>query len=227
MKKNPISYAKLYINDNELTYQIKYSKKAKYLRLQINPSTGLEVVLPRRCRIEEAEKFIFKKKEWVLKHLKVLPLKEDFSYFGKRVDINQKFNLFNDKHRLSFKKNILQIESPQGSKETQEILYNIWLKHIAKNYLSERTWRLAQKYKFTIGQIRIRDQKTRWGSCSTSGNISLNYRLMKYKKEVIDYVIIHELCHLKEMNHSKKFWKLVESIIPNYRSLKTELRGGM
>lgn len=227
MKKNRISYAKLYINDNELTYQIKYSNKAKYLRLQINPSTGLEVILPHRCRIEEAEKFIFKKKEWVLKHLKVLPLKENFAYFGKKIGINQTFNLFTDKHKLSFRKNILLIESPPGSEESQEIIYNIWLKHIAKNYLSNRTSQLARKYKFKIGHIRIRDQKTRWGSCSTSGNISLNYRLMKYRKEIIDYVIIHELCHLKEMNHSKKFWKLVESIIPNYRVFKAELRGGI
>lgn len=227
MKKNTISYAKLYINDNELTYQVKYSKKAKYLRLQINPSTGLEVVLPRRCRIEEAEKFIFKKKEWVLKHLKVLPLTEDFSYFGKKIEIIQKYNLFLERHRISFNKNTLSIESPPGSDDKREVIYNVWLRHLAKNYLTERTKELAQKYKFRIGQIRIRNQKTRWGSCSTSGNISLNYRLMKYRKEIIDYVIIHELCHLKEMNHSKKFWMLVEKIIPEYKIAKKELKGGM
>jgi predicted metal-dependent hydrolase len=227
MKKNTISYAKLYINDNELTYQIKYSKKAKYLRLQINPSTGLEVVLPRRCRLEEAEKFIFKKQDWVLKHLKVFPLREEYTYFGKNIRVNQKYNLFLDKHRIRFNKNVLLIESPAGSEEKAETLYNIWLKHIAGKYLVERTVVLAHKYKFSFGHISIRNQKTRWGSCSTSGNISLNYRLIKYRKEVIDYVIIHELCHLKEMNHSRKFWKQVESIIPNYRILKTELKGGV
>ncbi|HEY6906360.1 MAG TPA: M48 family metallopeptidase, partial [Ignavibacteriaceae bacterium] len=66
----------------------------------------------------------------------------------------------------------------------------------------------------------------RWGSCSASGNISLNYKLMKYRKELIDYVIIHELCHLKEMNHSKKFWKLVEGLVTEYKSLKRELKSG-
>jgi predicted metal-dependent hydrolase len=104
------------------------------------------------------------------------------------------------------------------------LIYSAWLKHLAKNYLSERTTKLAGKYNFSVRQIRIRSQKTRWGSCSTSGNISLNYKLMKYRKELIDYVIVHELCHLREMNHSKKFWKHVEKIIPDYKLLKKELK---
>ena len=224
MKKNRINYAKLFINDNELTYQIKYSKKAKYLRLQIHPSTGLEVILPRRCKLEEAEKFIIKKKEWVLKHLSVNPVKEQFFYFGKKVEVHQRYNLFQVKHKIRFNKNILLIESPPGAANKPDVFFNIWLKHTAKKYLPERTTIIAGKYKFKIGHISIRNQKTRWGSCSTSGNISLNYRLMKFRKEVIDYVIIHELCHLKEMNHSKKFWNLVEHIVPDFKFLKKELK---
>ncbi len=224
MTKNRISYAKLFINDSELTYQVRFSKKARYLRLQINPSTGLEVVLPSGCKKEEAEKFIFKKKDWILKHLKTVSLFEDFTYLGNKININQRYNLFLNKHKINFKKNILLIESPSGSKEDLNVIYNAWLKHLAKSYLPERTLGLAQKNKFTFNQLRIRNQKTRWGSCSTSGNISLNYRLMKYRKEVIDYVIAHELCHLNEMNHSKKFWKLVERIIPDYKLLKKELK---
>jgi predicted metal-dependent hydrolase len=224
MKKNTISYAKLYINDNELTYQIRYSQRAKYIRLQINPSTGLEVVLPRRCKVEEAEKFVNKKKEWISKYLKAVPLTEEFSYLGKKLEINQKFNLFLYRHKVSFSKNVLSIESPAGSDDKVETIYTAWLRHVAKSYLPERTQILAQKHGFIVKQIRVRSQKTRWGNCSTSGRISLNYRLMKYRKEVIDYVIIHELCHLKELNHSKKFWRLVETIIPDYKLLKKELK---
>ena len=223
MTKNRISYARLNINDSELTYQIRFSNKAKYLRLQINPSTGLEVVLPQRCKLEEAEKFIFKKKDWILKHLKTVSVTEDFTYFGNKIEINQRYNLFLNRHKIIFRKNILFVESPSGSNEDLTVIYNAWLKHIAKNYLAERTIKLARKYNFTLRQIRIRNQKTRWGSCSTSGNISLNYKLMKYRKEVINYVIIHELCHLKEMNHSKKFWKLVEKILPGYKLLRNGL----
>ena len=72
--------------------------------------------------------------------------------------------------------------------------------------------------------IRIKDQKTRWGSCSSKGNINLNWRLILAPKEVMYYVIIHELCHLREMNHSQAFWKLVESICPDYRDHRQWLK---
>lgn len=224
MNKKKISYARLYINDTELTYQVRYSQKAKYLRLQINPSTGLEVIIPRRCKSEDAEKFIYKKKDWILKHLNAIPVREEFSFLGSKIEVKQKFDLFFERHKVSFQRGSLVIESPPGSAEKIEAIYNTWLKHRAAAYLPERTRTLAGKYGFTCGRISIRSQKTRWGSCSTSGNISLNYKLMKYSPRIIDYVIIHELCHTKQMNHSKKFWKHVEAIVPDYKEIKRELK---
>ena len=78
-------------------------------------------------------------------------------------------------------------------------------------------------YSSEIGKIGIRGQYTRWGSCSSKGNLSFNYTLLQFREEVIDYVIIHELCHLKEMNHSKRFWKLVGKLCPDYKNLRKEL----
>jgi len=65
-------------------------------------------------------------------------------------------------------------------------------------------------------KLTVREQKTRWGSCSSKGNISLNWKLVMAPMEVIDYVIVHELCHMKEMNHSKNYWNIVKSIIPDF-----------
>lgn len=79
-------------------------------------------------------------------------------------------------------------------------------------------------YNFSFNKIYIRNQKTRWGSCSSNKNISINYKVLFLSNELLDYIIVHELCHLKEMNHSKNFWKLVESVIPNYLELKKQLR---
>ena len=107
---------------------------------------------------------------------------------------------------------------------TQDDIYRIWLKHKAKIYLPGRIKELSEQTSFSYNKITIRSQKTRWGSCSTSGKLSFNYRLMRFRKEIIDYVIIHELCHLKEMNHSKRFWKFVGKFCHDYRKLKTELR---
>lgn len=73
-------------------------------------------------------------------------------------------------------------------------------------------------------KIRIKEIKYAWGSCSSNKNITINLKLMAYSKEAIRYVILHELCHIKHMNHSKKFWELVEGYMPNYKEVKKEFR---
>lgn len=73
-------------------------------------------------------------------------------------------------------------------------------------------------------KIRIREIKYAWGSCSSNKNITINLKLMKYSKEAIKYVILHELCHIKHMNHSKDFWELVKNYMPNYKEVKKELK---
>ena len=75
-----------------------------------------------------------------------------------------------------------------------------------------------------LNKIRIKQIKYAWGSCTSNKNITINYELIKYEENVIEYVIVHELCHLKYMNHSKSFWKLVEKYIPNYKELRKKLK---
>lgn len=91
------------------------------------------------------------------------------------------------------------------------------LRKEAKHYLPRRIAILAEKFKYKYSAIRFSHTTTRWGSCSTKGNITLNIALMQLPFELIDYVLIHELCHTKEMNHSKKFWELVGSADENYK----------
>ena len=98
------------------------------------------------------------------------------------------------------------------------------LKKRAKKYLPIRTRYLADKYGFQIGRIALRNQKTRFGSCSYINNINLNINLMNYDSDVIDYVIIHELAHTRVKNHSKSFWAEVEKYCPNYKELRKKLR---
>jgi len=94
----------------------------------------------------------------------------------------------------------------------------------AKKYLPARTRYLAQKYNFQIGRIALRNQKTRFGSCSYKNNINLNINLMNYDYDIIDYVIIHELAHTRVKNHSKVFWQEVEKYCPNYKELRKKLK---
>ena len=94
----------------------------------------------------------------------------------------------------------------------------------ARSIIPERVKYFAKIIGVTYGRITIRHQKTRWGSCSSSGNLNFNCMLMATSPELIDYVVVHELCHRKQMNHSPLFWKEVEEIIPDYRDLRSRLR---
>lgn len=94
----------------------------------------------------------------------------------------------------------------------------------AKNYIPQRVAYYAKLLDVTYGNITIRDQKTRWGSCSSKGNLNFNWRLMLAPPKVLDYVVIHELCHRKEMNHSPRFWAHVASIMPDYKEHRQWLK---
>lgn len=94
----------------------------------------------------------------------------------------------------------------------------------AGRVLAEKTAYYAERMGVTYGRISIRGQKTRWGSCSSKGNLNYNWKLMLCPERVQDYVVVHELAHRKEMNHSKAFYRIVEEIIPDYRECVRWLR---
>lgn len=97
-------------------------------------------------------------------------------------------------------------------------------KRQALAFVKRRVELLNNFYGFTYTGLSIRNQKTRWGSCSSNGKLSFNYRIIGLPPNLVDYLIVHELCHLKEMNHSAKFWSLVEQTLPEYRKLRRELK---
>jgi predicted metal-dependent hydrolase len=94
----------------------------------------------------------------------------------------------------------------------------------AKMVFAERVAHYAPLIGVDYAKITVRRQKMRWGSCSSKGNLNFNYRLMLAVPEVIDYVVVHEMCHLLHMNHSKEFWYSVEQILPDYKSRKQWLK---
>lgn len=94
----------------------------------------------------------------------------------------------------------------------------------AKQYIPQRVAYFAQRMGVTYGRITIREQKTRWGSCSGKGNLNFNWKLMRMPPEALDYVVVHELAHRREMNHSARFWAIVEKELPDYRERRRMLR---
>ena len=97
------------------------------------------------------------------------------------------------------------------------------LRERAKSVLAQRVAYFAQQIGVTYGKITVRDQKTRWGSCSQAGNLNFNFRLILAPPEVLDYVVVHELCHRRQMNHSARFWQEVAQVLPDYRERKAWL----
>lgn len=97
------------------------------------------------------------------------------------------------------------------------------LRERAKSVLAQRTAYFARQVGVTYGRITVRDQKTRWGSCSQTGNLNFNFRLILAPSEVLDYVVVHELCHRRQMNHSTQFWQEVAQVLPDYRERKVWL----
>ena len=94
----------------------------------------------------------------------------------------------------------------------------------AKRIFPERTAYFALRMGVYFGRITIREQKTRWGSCSSKGNLNFNWKLVLLAPELLDYVVVHELAHRREMNHSKDFWKIVEAELPDYRERRRRLK---
>jgi predicted metal-dependent hydrolase len=116
--------------------------------------------------------------------------------------------------RLKKKKEVRHLE-----KDETDLLFSDAMKDIPA-----RVEHFAPVIGVTYGRITIRNQKTRWGSCSQKGNLNFNAALMLCPEDCRDYVVVHELCHRKEMNHSKAFWKLVEEVIPDYRAKERYLK---
>ena len=127
---------------------------------------------------------------------------------------------FIDKHQDWLKKNLEKLSKERAEEEVITPLSETEVRALADRackIIPERVEYFASKIGVTYGRISIRNQKTRWGSCSSKGNLNFNVGLMLVPPEVMDYVVVHELCHRLEMNHSKKFWEEVERVLPDYK----------
>ena len=207
-----------------MDYQLIRSKR-KTLSLQINNNAELVVRAPNRLPVKKIEQFIGEKSLWIEKKSNTISLTntkkptynngEKFLYLGNSYPLNVNTN---HQQGLDFNGEVFKLNT--GGKA--EFLK--WYKSAFKKIALPRLKYYANTYQFKYNQVRLKTQKTLWGSCSATNNINLNYLLIRAPMSIIDYVIVHELCHTIHKNHSKDFWQLVESVLPAYKASKTWLK---
>ena len=223
------------VNGQTITYAVKRSLRAKRVRLEVRPQTGLTVVVPRSYNIGQLTGLLKSKERWISRnlarfsHFQSLPAKKELRsgdtvpYLGRDLKLVKRENhdvacsVMLDGNKLAvspglFKNGILELALEQ------------WYRTEATKLINERADKLSSQLGTSYKRIVIRGQKTRWGSCSRKKNLSFNWKLIMAPQPVLDYVIIHELVHLKEMNHSKRFWELVAQYCPGWREHKKWLK---
>lgn len=162
--------------------------------IEIGRDKKIKVRVPRRASKAQIEEMLKAKHDWILKTLDKIEQRN-----------TAEAREYEEAEQLS-------------SEEVKK------LKKEARNHLASLTEYWAEKIGVSYGRISIRGQKTRWGSCSSKGNLNYNYLLILCPDDVIEYVVIHELCHRIYMNHSKRFWEKIEEFCPNYRQARKWLK---
>lgn len=196
-------------------------EKRNTLSLKITNNFSLLVKSPDHISNNFINSFIESKKTWIAKTIKKLKnqnkimnvpyaINNDILFLGKRYKIIKKHTSIKT---ISFYNSYCSINKEPTCIHT---FICSEIKKIAIEFITKRTLYISKKIKLPPKKIRIKNQKTRWGSCSSKKNINLNWKLIHAPIHVIDYVIIHELCHLEQLNHSKKFWNLVKKYSPEY-----------
>ena len=234
IKSNQIYYYDIDDTDSVSCIFIRASSRAKHLSIKVFPRGLVEIVAPKNINISLINKFIESHKEWIKKTKRhfaeiyvpeplKLPNYVDLVSLGEqfKVDYIYKENI-NSVRYQSINNNLILTGQIYDDALCIRALKR-WLANVARLKFTNTLSELSDQIGNSFLKLQIRCQRTCWGSYSSSGNLSLNYCLLFLSPAHLRYVMIHELCHISHMNHSKRFWKLVEKYEPNYKKLDNEL----
>ena len=213
---------------NATDLYIRRSPRAKRLRVSVTPVGKIEVVVPRAVTLHDAQRFIQAQKSWIdRKRQQIATLRP--TELNELLPANVKLPAINEQWKVEYREGapsltvekkhvtntgVLHLTIEHESKA--ESLLKHWLTEKAKSTLLPWLDQTSEQTGLTFSAVSVRGQKTRWASCSAKRNISLNRCMLFLKPEQVHYLLVHELCHTREMNHSKKFWKLVSRFVPDY-----------
>lgn len=209
--------------------EIIYSKR-RTVALQINAKGKIFIRAPYRTPKSFIENFVSKKANWLERKQKEIANRNE-KYPKANFEDGSEFYYLGGKYKLCFsneqKANILFYDKIIISKDWHnfpKLALIKWYKHQAKTYFEQRVLYQSNRLKINYKKLRISNAISSWGTCSRDNIISLSWRLIMADEKIIDYVIIHELCHVKHKNHSKEFWNLVQYSMPDYKIYQQKLK---
>lgn len=211
------------LEGRSVAYKIRPSQRARYLSLRINLGTGLVVVMPPGFRKSELPRVFQKKAKWIVKtldHYETILRQAGLEVpAGQLLFMGRPYGAHivqADTTSVDIKSGQIVVSlAPRDRRRACRVLEE-WYRRQAEELIKGFVAKVNEKYGFKVGRVFIRDQRSKWGACSSQGNLSFNWRLVMAPLDVLRYVVVHELCHLAEFNHNKKFWELVAREAPDY-----------
>jgi predicted metal-dependent hydrolase len=212
------------VQAQNIAYSIRHSTRARRVRVTIDPSRGVEVVLPRRAPEREAAAAIRELRPWIERRLADLErTRAAVAARGGTVPyLGQALRLVPEPGRTRVHRRGPELFVPEG--DQRHAALERWYRRAARSEIAPRLDRACELTSTSYSQLTIRGQRTRWASCSPTGAMSFNWRLLLAPEPVLDYVVWHEVCHLEVMDHSPRFWALLAKHCPGYRQPARWLR---
>ena len=215
----------------DLPITIKRIRSSRRLKLRILQNGEIIVTAHPLVPKVLIDNFIAEHLEWIAENsAKILANKKDLTenrssvfFRGKEISLKLRVNAGLKEEVVLSHDSITVTASAEDHKVVRDILEK-WYRAQAKKHFEQRVPLLADLMGHDVMRVTIRDQRSRWGSCSSRQNISLNWRLIQAPDWVSDYVVYHELSHLQQMNHSRAFWNLVATYVPNYKDAEKWLK---
>lgn len=215
---------------SEIIYTVLRKARRKKASIIVQPNKTIQVVAPPYLADEDIHKIVEKKKNWILRKLEELDRCEieliDHAYQDGEVFLFMgnplSLTLKQGRGQVLKNGNTLSVATPPGLIDgerrdyTRKVLKN-WFMDQAKKILRRKTQDYGKLYGFTTTYVSVKEYKSRWGCCFSDGRIYFNWKIIMAPEHIIDYVVVHELCHFREANHSQKYWQHVEAIMPDWK----------
>jgi len=217
-------------------WTVRISGRARRMSVRVYPGGRVEVVVPPGASPAAVQKFIGTHRQWIHRRVEDLstaaasdqsrPASIKLPAIGRHYATEYQHAGEDSASVRVVGENMLVVSGALHNDRATAALLRGWLADLARQQLGAQLAKVAEECGLRYARAQVRRQRTRWGSCSASGTISLNVCLLFLRPPVVRYLLVHELCHTRHMNHSAKFWALVESFEPDYRALDQELLRG-